>query len=127
MGPNRIDDDNAARYSCDYRHIGERMALLTVELRTEDPAPPADARLQIGTAEFAPAATAVHPAAGLARLAFVVGRDEEAYGRTSLSLALGADAERGVLPPPIRRAPVSAPDGDVDEVVASVLNGEQLL
>jgi DNA repair exonuclease SbcCD ATPase subunit len=116
--------------SCEYRHIGDEHALLTVLVRVGDAPAPTEATLLIdagGAVREAPSAAAsFHPSIGSARLIFVVPRDVSGYRDASLELAFGS-AGRAELPAPAQHAALIAPQRDVDEVVGAALTGEQLL
>ena len=116
--------------SCEYRHIGDEHGLLTVLVRVGDDPAPTAATLLIeagGAVREAPsAAMSFHPSVGSARLIFVVPRDVSGHRDASLELAVGSGG-RVPLPAPTFRAPVVAPQHDVDEVVGVALSGEQLL
>ena len=116
--------------SCEYRHIGDEHGLLTVLVRVGDAPAPTAATLLIeaggAVCEAPSAATSFHASIDSARMIFIVPRDVSGYRDASLELAIGSGG-RAALPAPAQRAPLVAPQRDVDEVVGAALTGEQLL
>jgi hypothetical protein len=117
-----------AAASSEYRRVGDDLALLTVEVAA-DAAAAAIAELvgpEPGRVAYpAPTSVTIQPAAGLARLTFVVDRHLPARAGDSLVIAAGPDLSFTV-PPPVQRPAIGSPETEIGDAAVATLAGEEL-